>query len=253
MNKLASIFLSPFRKRYHWILKRIIDLEIIVNTLLLDNEWHDEPEKYFNGQVKRQEVFKEIVAVFKINEVIETGTFIGRSTGFFANYLPNAVVRSCELSPQFHALAEQRLKNFKNISLVCADSRNFLAELENDPYSAGGNVTFVYLDAHWHADLPLKEELEILVLKRPNAVIMIDDFEVLGDTGYNYDDYGKGKRLAFSDYQAVFDELGYIAYSPSAFSSMETGIKKRGSVILAIKGALTDTMDEFKTLRRANG
>jgi predicted O-methyltransferase YrrM len=251
MNKLISFFFGSYIKRYHELLRRTTNLEIILNTLLLDSQWYDEPENYFNGQLKRQEIFKEIITSFKISEVIETGTFIGRTTGFFASQLPEAIIHSCELSPQFHALAKQRLKNFNNISLVCADSRTFLNNLKEVLPSEESNVTFVYLDAHWHADLPLKGELEILVSKRCNAIIMIDDFEVLGDSGYNFDDYGSGNRLAFSDYKRIFDKLGYLAYSPSVHSSFETGSKKRGSVILALNGSLTDSLDGFKTIKRS--
>lgn len=252
MNKIALLFFKPFVARYHELLRRTTDLEIIVNTLLLDNEWKDEPEKYLNGQARRQEIFKEIAANFNLTEVIETGTFIGKTTGFFASYLPDSIIRSCELSPQFHGLAKQRLKSFSNILLTCSDSRTFLSGIDESNPDRTDQVCFVYLDAHWHADLPLKEELEILAVKRRNAVIMIDDFEVTGDTGYNYDDYGKGKRLAFSDYQNVFNKLGYIAYSPSASSAEETGTKKRGSVMLALEGPLTKALDRFKTIRRAN-
>jgi hypothetical protein len=35
----------------------------------------------------------------------------------------------------------------------------------------------VYLDAHWGDDLPLLDELEIVLKAKPEALILIDDFE----------------------------------------------------------------------------
>jgi hypothetical protein len=54
---------------------------------------------------------------------------------------------------------------------------------------------FFHLDAHWEGDLPLQEEIEIILGRFPNFLIMIDDFRVPGDSGYGFDDYGRGKML----------------------------------------------------------
>ena len=63
-----------------------------------------------------------------------------------------------------------------------------------------GLTVFFYLDAHWNDDLPLADEIDIIFSRCPWAVVMIDDFEVPSDPGYQFDDYGPGKALV----------LGYI-------------------------------------------
>jgi predicted O-methyltransferase YrrM len=245
MKTLLKIIFKPIFKHYYELISRIQELEIIVNTLLLDDVWKDEPQKYFNGQIKRQEIFIDIISSFNISEVIETGTFIGRTTGYFAKNLPKAIIRTCELSPQFHELAKRRLNTFNNIQFVCNDSRKFLSNID----TSEKECTFIYLDAHWHSDLPLKEELEIISNIRKKSIIMIDDFEVMGDSGYNYDDYGHGKKLAFSDYNIFFKKLGYSAYSPVATSNDETG-RKRGCVILSLDYEIVKKLDSMTKIRR---
>jgi hypothetical protein len=59
---------------------------------------------------------------------------------------------------------------------------------------AGRTILF-YLDAHWNDDLPLEEELELIFSVHPHAVVMIDDFQVPDDPGYQFDEYGPGKAL----------------------------------------------------------
>jgi predicted O-methyltransferase YrrM len=248
MKSLISCILKPFLFRYHDMKKRILDLEIITNVLLLDAEWVDDNTKYLNGQIKRQQIFLDIVSTFNIIEIIETGTFIGRTTGFFANYLPNAVVKTCELSLQFNELAKRRLSNFKNIEFSCMDSREFLNNLEDNIKYANDEVTFIYLDAHWHSDLPLMKELEIIALKRSNSIIMIDDFQVLDDDGYIYDDYGIGKKLAFSDYNSLFKKLNYFKYSPASNSNSESG-RKRGCVVLTNNINISKKLDTINSLK----
>jgi hypothetical protein len=91
---------------------------------------------------------------------------------------------------------------------------------------------FAYLDAHWNADLPLAEELEIIFSRRPEAVVMVDDFEVPGDVGYSYDDYGPNKALD-ADYIAPVVARHYLErFYPSTPSEAETGMK-RGCVVLS--------------------
>jgi predicted O-methyltransferase YrrM len=241
----------PVVRRYREILRRIHDLEVVVDSVILSPQWTDDPKTYFNGQEERQRIFQELVGSFTFTEVIETGTFLGNTTGYFAKSLPRAAINSCELTPRFHGLAKMRLNQFGNIRLFCSDSRAFLSSLKiESDLTDSDQRTFVYLDAHWHTDLPLREELEILKRLRPNAIVMIDDFEVDNDSGYSYDDYGTGKKLSFSNFRPIFNKMGYVPYSPVASSSEETGAR-RGCVIVALNGHLCVTLDKMQKIRRA--
>jgi hypothetical protein len=78
-------------------------------------------------------------------------------------------------------------------------------------------------------DLPLGEEIAIIIQSWKNAVIMIDDFQVPGDPGYGFDDHGPGKELIRSYLPRM---PGWRIYFPAASSAEETG-SRRGCAVLA--------------------
>jgi hypothetical protein len=116
--------------------------------------------------------------------------------------------------------------------LYRADSRIFLRWLLANPAIPKEHVLF-YLDAHWGDDLPLMEELTIIAPNWSESAIVIDDFQVPGDSGYGFDDYGQQGRLTVD----FLPELaGWGALYPSAASAIETG-GRRGYVVLYPLGA----------------
>lgn len=245
---VLKLVFRPILEKYHSVLRRLHDLDVAVDTMLLNPTWILDTAKVFNGQERRRSLFEQIATTFTIDEVIETGTFLGDTTGHLAHRLPHAAIRSCELSPRFTALARQRLAMFPNVSVQCADSRKFLATLDPKTSHAEDTLTFAYLDAHWHADLPLKEELHTLLEKRQALVIMVDDFEVPNDPGYAYDRYGHGRDLNWSTFGQLFIQLGLEAFVPVASSEEETGFR-RGSVILAPKGPVSVRLAQLTSLK----
>jgi hypothetical protein len=131
-----------------------------------------------------------------------------------------------------YGFAQARLWRKRNVHLFQGDSREVLRKLFADELRAihGQNV-FAYLDAHWNADLPLREELEIIFNHCPAAVVMIDDFQVPDDSGYQFDDYGPGKSLSPAYIEPILSAYNLEAYYPSMPSSTETGAK-RGCVVV---------------------
>jgi hypothetical protein len=63
-------------------------------------------------------------------------------------------------------------------------------------------------------------------------VVVIDDFEVPGDPGYAFDDYGAGKALTSEYISGMIERFKLRAYYPTKPSTCETGAK-RGCVVLA--------------------
>jgi predicted O-methyltransferase YrrM len=250
MNWLMKRMAGPYVTRYHDTLRRIHDLEVAVDSMILSPVWKADLSKALNGQKARQGLFNDILGAFDIAEVIETGTFLGDTTGYFAHLLPNVPVRSCELSPRFAGLAKMRLGAFSNVEVLCSDSRLFLSGLDNVASTATGKVSLVYLDAHWHSDLPLQEELEILSKKRPAAIIVIDDFQVPDDPGYSFDNYGRGRELTLGNFRPLFDRQSLNWFFPASASAAETG-HRRGCVVLAPVGPLSDRLSKIRSLRRA--
>jgi hypothetical protein len=91
-----------------------------------------------------------------------------------------------------------------------------------------------YLDAHWHQDLPLEDEINIICRHLKDFAILVDDFAVPGDTGYAYDNYGTGKSLDLATFSPCFQRNNLSVFFPSLQSKFESGAR-RGSVLLASK------------------
>jgi hypothetical protein len=175
-----------------------------------------------------------LIEVLKITAVVETGTFRGTSTAYMAKFgLP---LYSCELHPRYFRYASQRLSPLANVHLTLSDSRPFLRGLFDQGTLPKGTVLF-YLDAHWESDLPLWEEIDLIFSYSPQAVIMVDDFRVPTDSGFSYDDYGRGKCLSVSNLYAAA-VIRPSLFFPSLPSGHETGAT-RGCVVLAIGDTAT--------------
>jgi hypothetical protein len=193
-----------------------------------------------NGQLERQRMVRELAGAVDFDEVVETGTFRGATTLFFSNLL-GCPVHSAELLRRYYAFAAVRCAADPNIRLMHGDSREFLRGLAPE---LARHTTLFYLDAHWEADVPRFEELEI-VAGRERAVVMIDDFQVPDDPGYGFTHYG-GAPLNL-DY---LPELpGWTPFYPAVHSSEETGAR-RGCIVLA-SAAIADRVGLLDSVRLA--
>ena len=176
---------------------------------------------------------------------METGTYVGNTTEYFAKFsLP---VITAESDPVHAAFAAERLRPWQNVQLRAYDSVRMLRELAQEPVDRAAPTLF-YLDAHWHEYLPLRDELEIALGQFANAVVLIDDFQVPGDPGYGFDDYGPGKTLNL-EYLLTAKTPPLAIYFPSAPSQQETGAK-RGCVVVTASTALAAILDRLELLRR---
>lgn len=198
-----------------------------------------------NGQARRRDIVRDLAKVIKFNRVIETGTYRGTSTEFFSAVF-GAPVETVEANPRFFAYCSRRLRSLPDVKVKLGDSRAFLRELAEEP-SARTEAVFIYLDAHWKEDLPLAEELTIIGSAWTKAVVMIDDFQVPGDVGYKFDDYGGGKAL-IEAYLPAGALSGWKLCYPAAHSEHESG-EKRGSCVLV--SPVLRAVGEVPTLRAA--
>ena len=181
-----------------------------------------------NGQRWRCLMFAELVHRTAPKAIVETGTYLGTTTEWLAAFqLP---VFTCEAHPENYGFSRARLQATPNVRVLKADSRAFLTQLLGGPFGDGSNL--FYLDAHWNADLPLADELEIIFCRSLDSVVVIDDFEVPGDPGYAFDDYGAGKALTSEYISGMIERFKLRAYYPTKPSTCETGAK-RGCVVLA--------------------
>jgi hypothetical protein len=203
----------------------------------------------FNGQPARKALYEQVLAKTHPQAIIETGTYLGMTTELMAQTgLP---IYAVEAHPRFYGFVRARFWRTKNVKAFHGDSRTALRRLfdgELKPLAKG--TLFFYLDAHWHDDLPLAEEIDIIYKASPLAVLMIDDFQVPFDAGYGYDDYGPGKALT-PDYIRPMELTHQLsAFYPSTPSAND-GPSKRGCVVLA-KAAHARELASIPLLRLAD-
>lgn len=202
-----------------------------------------------NDQPARQELVRAIARATPIQAVIETGTHRGVTTSFLwaVTGCPTWTVES---SARYAAFARWRLHGINDITVCQGDSRGFLRQLAADP-TVPKQTVFFYLDAHWGPDLPLRDEVLIISRGWSDPIIMIDDFEVPGDPGYGFDDYGNGKRLT-RDYIPLAELGDAEILFPTCPSSAEGGLRRGCSVIVSRARAEAFAREQIP-LRAYNG
>jgi predicted O-methyltransferase YrrM len=182
-----------------------------------------------NGQERRAELLRALARSIRFDRVLETGTYRGTSTALLRRVF-RAPVASVDSNPRFAGYSSGRFVLRRGVTVDRGDSRAFLAGAAAGS-GAADEAVFVYLDAHWQADLPLWTELAIVQSGWSRAVVLVDDFEVPGDAGYGWDDYGPGQQL--SERNLPEETLaGWSLFYPSAPSELETGYR-RGCCVLA--------------------
>ena len=202
----------------------------------------------FNGQAARRRLFEALCAALPLSVIVETGCYRGSTTEFFGR--TGLTVFAAEADAYAYGFARARFLGRSNVKVLLSDSRAMLRRLLVGPRQRSDRQTqFFYLDAHWGEDLPLAEEIEIIFSRRPNAIVMIDDFAVPGDDGYRYDDYGPGKALTYAYICPLVASFSLSVFYPSTPSERDIGAK-RGCVILVKSKESTDTLLKQPLLRQ---
>jgi hypothetical protein len=141
--------------------------------------------------------------------------------------------------------AKRRLNRFKNVQVLFGRSSDLLT---NCLRSIAPNVpVLAYLDAHWEGDLPLADELEAICNTLGRFVIIIDDFEVPGDAGYTFDNYGPGKTLT-AEYLDCSAGRNLARFYPAVRAEEETGIR-RGWIVLTGDSLFQSSLSQISLLR----
>jgi predicted O-methyltransferase YrrM len=198
----------------------------------------------FNGQAERRATFLEVIDRLQPAALVETGTYRGTSTDFMARHFAGPI-HSCEIDRRCFQGSRRKLARFPQVELAQSDSRTFLRYVLARLKPAA--PLLVYLDAHWWDDLPLAEEIAIILASGHEAAIMIDDFEVPDDPGYTFDDFGPGKRFCLEMLDFMADRPEPLFY-PAARSESETG-SKRGAVVLSTGPRVTEALVSVTRLR----
>jgi len=196
-----------------------------------------------NGQTSRLEAVRQMMHALQVSRVVETGTFRGTTAEWFAQFgLP---VETVEASERFFVFSKARLAKFKNVEITLGSSVPFLAERAKK--TRGSEIQLFYLDAHWHGDLPLRQELQLIFSTYNRAVVVIDDFKVDDDGGYAYDDYGAGNALT-KEFVVGSDVPKLHAFYPATPAKQETGMKT-GWIVLTADDRLAEHLRTITLLR----
>ncbi len=226
------------------ILDRLNDLETGVRVLVSSPAYRQGESVGFNGQRGRKQIFLDLLGRCGFTSCVETGTYLGDTTGYMAQ-TTGLPVHSCERNPSLFALAKYRLRDVPRVFLSNMDSREFLLGLGAKPEIVESSC-FLYLDAHWGKDVPLNEEISIIASRWKKFVIMIDDFEVPGDDGYAHGGYGTLRRIGIDRLRAAHDLITYFPAMPSS----EERPGATGCLVLTKSGPLADSLDEITSIRR---
>lgn len=249
MSSTALKRLLPFYRNYEAALTRISALEMAFTIMLGSPRYVTSPAAGFNGQAHRKRMFQDIMQACAPGAIVETGTFVGDTTGYMSE-ITAVPIHTCEANPTFQSLAKSRLREQARIVFHAGDSRSCLRRLLANELAAQRETDpiFFYLDAHWHHDLPLAEEIELIAANVARFVVMIDDFQVPGDAGYGYDNYGPKKALDLATFGTIFRRLDLTPFFPSLPAAQETG-GRRGSIVLTRTGPLAETLRALPSLR----
>ncbi len=226
---------------------RIKALETALTFMVNSPVYQSAEEIGFNGQMARKRCFERMLSIIRFDALVETGTWMGNTTGYLREKsgLP---VYSTEISPTYHHTAKARLKQLNQIELFNLDAVRFLRALPAAGL-AREQTLFFYLDAHWYDYLPLRDEIELIANQWDEFVVLIDDFEVPGDAGYKFDDYGpKTGRLdlaLIADLPGAYD---MDIHFPATPATEESG-RKCGWVVLSRGASVSSKLDSISMLK----
>lgn len=143
-------------------------------------------EKAFNGDKFISHTFLTLRDLFKIDTVIETGTYEGDTAGFlFENFKTVYTIEGHKQNYDFSLYRLNSLKLYPNV--IFGKSEEVLKDLIIDKNITSKSIFF--LDAHWW-DCPLQKELDIIAECKIKPIIAIHDFVVPNSTTLGYDVYG---------------------------------------------------------------
>lgn len=181
----------------------------------------------FEGDTIMRDRFERLITDYKIDLVIEGGTYLGGTTRQLAKMVAHII--TIEVNAVHYARARTILKDLTNVHQMLGSTVDLL------PIVLEGlqrNV-LIFLDSHWLDHNPLLEELDIIYKSGLKPVIAIHDFKVPGQLDLGFDTY---KDIVYEwswikpNVERIYGVDGYIA----EYNSKAVGAK-RGVVYLMPK------------------
>lgn len=210
---------------------------------------HDFDIAALNGQFSKQLIFKGLLSKYQFDQIIETGTYFGYSTKYFAKQgLPIITVESV----QNHLdIAQVTCAGLDNIEFIKGSSNDVLDQMVTKKFAEKFNL--YYLDAHWEEHIPLYQEIDIIAARNPESVMMIDDFKVPTDEEYAYDSYGD-TNLDLIYISDLIDKYDLKLYFPTIaavhdYCTIDI-IAPRGTLVITASSKVAEKLDSIDVLKR---
>jgi SAM-dependent methyltransferase len=177
----------------------------------------DTKGKYALDDPYLKERIQEIVNLYKITTIVETGVHMGQSTLEFANmvekvYAIDILEESIVAAKQYVEVENQK----DNVIFINGNSPDVLKEIVGD---LDAEKTIFFLDAHWWDIWPINDE--ILSLEKNKGIIIVHDFLVPNRPHFGFDFY-HGQPF---NYEFIKDSL--TSWSPEHV--FEYNVKSSGS------------------------
>jgi hypothetical protein len=172
-----------------------------------------------NGQEGRRILFEDLMRRFACDIIVETGTYKAESTLYFSKFAKKVI--SIENSSRYYTYSTLRTARTENIEILYGQSQKILPELLRRTDLLGQRL-FFYLDAHWRGPIPLRYEIKAIDEQTTDNLFMIDDFEVPGDGGYWFADYGGDEQLNLRVLKGVGLDRELFVFFPTLLSDHET-------------------------------
>ncbi len=149
----------------------------------------------FNQDIFLAKRFLDLKEENSLDTVIETGTYHGVTTEWFANNFDN--VYTVECNETYYNEAKNRISGYSNVKNYLMDSPVFLERILSEIEDEN---TIVFLDAHWYTN-PVLDELEAIRKSGKKPILAIHDFKVPDREDFGYDIYPE---------QGIIYEWGWI-------------------------------------------
>jgi len=198
---------------------------------------------------------KELIKNYGVRTVVETGTWQGEGALGFSSLMDN--VYTIEINLDYFKESQENIKRagYNQLgvtSIYVKGTKKITFLLGNSPEVMESIIEWLeepilfFLDAHWLEYWPLLDELKV-IRRRPNSLIIIDDFKVPGKP-FGYDTY-HGKRL---DWNLLNEHLAAINPDYRIFFNKEASGDYRG-ILYAVPrtdktepGELEWTMEKYE-------
>ena len=165
--------------------------------------------------------FKKLIKEFDVKTIVETGTYLGKTTNVLATLVDEVV--TIEINKNYQKQAKEQCKKHENVKFLLGNSPIVLKQL----LPLKGNILF-FLDAHWGPYNPLIDELETIALSGMKPIIAIHDFKVPGKN-FGFDAYG-GQDYEWSWIAAAVEKIYGKDYQH--YYNEEANGAKRGIVYI---------------------